>query len=227
MARTIRHPTKHLVRWDSLDFHVKPNDIIGVKGISITGSCETEEKESGGEKYTSRKAAKGIEFSMTAMLNAYLTNGVKSKALEMVRIATEGRSGYLYMGTRKLLPSRFMLTSAKVQNITIAAGGEWVSCEVALTFKQASKIDGSDTPAASSGRKRARRSNKPTANTGAPVPVNGVLTAEQKAAIREANTQQKAAKKQATTSLGVKVLTAKQGKKPVTGAASTRYNEYR
>lgn len=201
----------HLVVWGSLDFHVKPSDIIGVKGISITGACETEDKESGGEKYASFKASKGIEFSMTAVLNAYLTDNVQQKALEMVKLATRGEKNYLYMGKRKLFPSRFMLVSAKPEEITIAAGVKWVSCEVALSFKQASKYDGSEAPATSASRKSGGGggSKKATAR-GTDQPVQGIITNEQKAAIRQANQQTATAKKQAVTSLGVKVYGKKQ-----------------
>lgn len=210
MAKTAKHPSRHLVVWGPLDFHVQPRDIIGVKGLSFTGSCETEEKESGGEKYASFKAGKPIEFSMTAKLNAYLTDNVQQKALEMVKLATRGEKNYLYMGKRKLFPSRFMLVSAKPQNVTVAAGGVWVSCEVALSFKQASKYDGSEAPAKPSGG----GPKKATARgTGAPAPTGpgqGVITAEQKAAIRQANQQTIAAKRQAPTSLGVKVYSRRQ-----------------
>lgn len=227
MAKTGKHPSNHLVQWGDLDFHVKPRDIIGVKGLSITGACETEEKEAGGEKYATFKASKGIEFSMTAVLNAYLTDDVQKKALRMVKLATKGEKNYLYMGKGKLFPSKFMLVSAKPDDITIAAGGKWVSCEVALSFKQASKYDGSEAPASSGGKGGKGGRKKATArNTGTPAatgPGQGIITTEQKAAIRKANQQTTAAKKQAATSLGVKVNSRRQ-----TGGAGGKWvNEYR
>ena len=208
MAKTAKHPSKHLVMWGSLDFHVKPRDIIGVKGLSFTGSCETEEKESGGEKYANFKAAKAIEFSMTAKLNTYLTDGVQKQALEMVKLATKGEKHYLYMSKQKLFPSKFTLVNAKIQNIVIAAGGKWVSCEVDLSFKQASKYDGSEAPATPS--KSSGGPKKATARSAGTPTVVGVITPEQKAAIRQANQQTAAAKTQAVTSLGVKVYSKKQ-----------------
>lgn len=207
MARTTKHPSRHLVVWGPLDFHVQPRDIIGVKGLSFTGSCEIEEKESGGEKYASFKAGKPIEFSMTAKLNAYLTDNVQQKALEMVKLATRGEKNYLYMGKRKLFPSRFMLVSAKPQNVTVAAGNVWVSCEVDLSFKQASKYDGSEAPATSSSKGGGGGgAKKATVRPVSAEKVTVPLSNYQKAQIRKANQLTQDCK------LGAKVEAKRSGK---------------
>lgn len=221
MAKTAKHPSKHLVMWGSLDFHVKPRDIIGVKGLSFTGSCETEEKESGGEKYANFKAAKAIEFSMTAMLNAYLTNGVQKQALEMVKLATKGEKHYLYMSKQKLFPSKFTLVNAKIQNIVIAAGGKWVSCEVDLSFKQASKYDGSEAPATSSSKKSSGGAKKGTVRPASAGKVTVPLTNYQKSQIRQANQQTQDCK------LAAKVEAKRSGKLSGGGLKWTAGNAYR
>lgn len=219
MARTAKHPSRHLVVWGPLDFHVQPRDIIGVKGLSFTGSCEIEEKERGGEKYASFKAGKPIEFSMTAKLNAYLTDNVQQKALEMVKLATRGEKNYLYMSKRKLFPSRFMLVSAKPQNVTVAAGGVWVSCEVALSFKQAGKYDGSEAPATSSSKGGGAK--KATVRPASAEKVTVPLTNYQKAQIRKANQQTQDCK------LAAKVEAKRSGKLSGGGLKWTAGNAYR
>jgi hypothetical protein len=221
MAKTAKHPSKHLVVWGSLDFHVQPRDIIGVKDLSFTGSCETEEKESGGEKYASYKTGKPIEFSMTAKLNAYLTDNVQQKALEMVKLATRGEKHYLYMSRRKLFPSQFTLVSAKIGNIVIAAGGKWVSCEVDLSFKQASKYDGSEAPATSSSKSSGGGAKKGTVRPASAEKVTVPLTNYQKAQIRQANQQTQDCK------LAAKVEAKRSGKLSGGGLKWTAGNAYR
>lgn len=221
-----KHLSKHLFRWNELEFYVKPNDIIGVGDISIAGSCETEDKEGQGERYASRKAAKPIEFTMKVTLNTYLTNDVKQKALDMVRIATLGRKDYIYMGRGKLLPCRFMLASAKTQNVKIAAGVTWVSCTVDLVFRQCSKYDGTEVPepatgggGSGGGGSGGGRKKQSVKVAGAAAKIGTAVTPGQRDAISASIVQNKLPKKQAVTSLGVKVYTAKQGNGTISGGA--------
>lgn len=139
---SIKHKSANIVKWGDFKFSVTPNDIVGVKDISLSGSCDTEEKESGKEKYAKYKSAKPMEFSVKVILNAYLTSDVKGRTLELVKASMNGKSKYLYMGNEKLFTSRFMLTAAKVGKVTLAAGNTWVSAEIDLTFKQSTKYDG-------------------------------------------------------------------------------------
>ena len=208
-----KHLSKHLFRWNELEFYVKPNDIIGVGDISIAGSCETEDKEGQGERYASRKAAKPIEFTMKVTLNAYLTNDVKQKALDMVRIATLGRKDYIYMGRGKLLPCRFMLASAKTQNVKIAAGVTWVSCTVDLVFRQCSKYDGTEVSTtggggSGGGGSGGGRKKQSVKVAGAAAKIGTPVAWVQRAAISASIAQNKLPKKQ--TALDIKVAAAKQ-----------------
>lgn len=151
-----------IVKWKDQVFSVKPRDVVGVKDITASGTCETKEAKSGKQRYVKHKARKPIEFTMTAQLNSYLTKDVQQRALELVKISTRGKRGYIYMGAGKLYPCQFMLTSAKVSKVSIAAGVQWVSCEVALSFKQASKYDGS----VSAGKKSSKKKSKSRGRSG-------------------------------------------------------------
>lgn len=223
------HPSKHLLRWCNLDFCVTPKDIVGVGDISITGSCDTEDKEGQGERYVSRKAAKPIEFTMKVTLNAYLTNDVKQKALDIVRMATLGHKDYIYMGKGKLLPCRFMLASAKTQNVKIAAGVTWVSCTVDLVFRQCSKYDGTEAPepatggGGSRGGERKKQSVRNTKSSFWSKPKTAVEKAnELKKTIAQATAQNKLPKKQ--TAFDIRVNAAKQ-KKQSGGSIKQIYRE--
>lgn len=210
------HPSKHLLRWCNLDFCVTPKDIVGVGDISITGSCDTEDKEGQGERYASRKAAKPIEFTMKVTLNAYLTNDVKQKALDIVRMATLGHKDYIYMGKGKLLPCRFMLASAKTQNVKIAAGVTWVSCTVDLAFRQCSKYDGTEAPEPATGSGGSRgggsggggRKKQSVKVAGVAAKIGTAVTPGQRDAISASIVKNKLPKKQAA--IDIKVAAAKQ-----------------
>ena len=52
-------------KWNSHTFVVSPNVIRSFTGLTIKGSSETEDKETGGQKYVSRKSGKPAEISLT------------------------------------------------------------------------------------------------------------------------------------------------------------------
>lgn len=134
-----------IVKWSGnggISFFVKPTSIKGVKDISIKASADTEDKENGGEKYTVKKNAGGLEITMTAILNAALGVNVESAAKSILNAARKADNGYFYIAGKKLFTAKFMMTDAEAQNVILTGDGTWVSCEVNMTLKQCSKYDG-------------------------------------------------------------------------------------
>ena len=154
-----------IVKWSGgggIAFFVKPKSVKGVKDINIKASVDTEDKENGGEKYTVKKNAGGLEITMTAVLNAMLGVNVESCAKAILEAARKGSSGYFYIAGKKLFTANFMMTDAEAQNVTLTGDGKWVSCEVTMTLKQCSKYDGTTTPATPSAPSTP---SKPTTST--------------------------------------------------------------
>lgn len=142
-----------LVNWSGrkdISFILKSTEMRGVKDINISASLDTEDNEGDGEKYTKKKNSGAYEITLTAVLNAALGVNVQHIALEMTEAARCGNSGYFYIATKKLFPSKFMATDAKISNLQITSKGVWSYCEVAFTLKQASKFDGSSASSSSS-----------------------------------------------------------------------------
>ena len=138
-------------KWNSHTYVVSPNVIRSFTGLTIKGSSETEDKETGGQKYVSRKSGKPAEISLTVLLSALTGNDVRNEALAFVDEARRGSQGYFYVGGKKLVTCQLMLTDASISETQIASNGVWVGCKVQLTFKQSGKYDGESGGSSSGG----------------------------------------------------------------------------
>ena len=181
-----------MLRWAGFTFCVRHDRVLGLKDLTINATCETEDKDSGGEKFVARKSGKPADVTLTALLNARLGVNVQQEALAMQDAARNGTTDYMYAATAKLFPCLLMLTGAKINKPSLTPAGAWRSCEVALTFKQASKWDGSTS--ASSGKKKKKKKKK---NNGNGVEDDKVDLSWEKVAAREAQKQGEAALKKA------------------------------
>lgn len=172
-------------KWNSHTFVVSPNVIRSFTGLTIKGSSETEDKETGGQKYVSRKSGKPAEISLTVLLSALTGNDVRNEALAFVDEARRGSQGYFYVGGKKLVTCQLMLTDASISETQIASNGVWVGCKVQLTFKQSGKYDGESggsssgggsSGGSSGGSKKSSVKKKTTASSGILSAVKGAVT---------------------------------------------------
>ena len=172
-------------KWNSHTFVVSPNVIRSFTGLTIKGSSETEDKETGGQKYVSRKSGKPAEISLTVLLSALTGNDVRNEALAFVDEARRGSQGYFYVGGKKLVTCQLMLTDASISETQIASNGVWVGCKVQLTFKQSGKYDGESGgsssgggsgSSSSGGSKKTSVKKKTTTSSGILSAVKGAVT---------------------------------------------------
>ena len=171
-------------KWNSHTFVVSPNVIRSFTGLTIKGSSETEDKETGGQKYVSRKSGKPAEISLTVLLSALTGNDVRNEALAFVDEARRGSQGYFYVGGKKLVTCQLMLTDASISETQIASNGVWVGCKVQLTFKQSGKYDGESggssgggsSGRSSGGSKKTSVKKKTTTSSGILSAVKGAVT---------------------------------------------------
>lgn len=140
-----------IVAWNDISFALGGTSINGAEDIEITGSCETEDTESSGEKYVKRKNSKPYEIGMKAILDARLGVSVQSMATKMTEAARCSTSGYFYTGSAKLFPCSFMMVEASIGEIEINPQGVWTHCEVKLKLKQSTLYDGTIAKASSGG----------------------------------------------------------------------------
>lgn len=140
-----------IIAWNDISFALGGTSINGAEDIEITGSCETEDTESGGEKYVKRKNGKPYEIEMKAILDARLGVNVQSMATKMTEAARCSTSGYFYTGSAKLFPCSFMMVEASIVEIEINPQGVWTHCEVKLKLKQSTIFAGPSAASSSSG----------------------------------------------------------------------------
>ncbi|MBQ7214313.1 MAG: hypothetical protein IJS25_07265 [Bacteroidales bacterium] len=150
-----------LGRWNGHQFIVSPNVIRGITGLTIKGSCETGDKKSSKKEYVSRKNGKPTEVSITVNLNHMLGCNVRDEAVAFIREATDGKSDYFYVGSKKLVSCKLMLVDAQVKETNIGNGGVWLKADVQLTMKQCSKY-GESSSGSKSGKKK-KKSKKRSA----------------------------------------------------------------
>jgi len=133
----------NLIQWHDVRFYANASEIRGFDGLTISGSVETEDKENGGTKYVAKKNSKGYEVSLTAFFDKRLgVDNVKKTAMALVTYGANGQTGYMYARGEKLISSILMLTSAKLSKVIMTPNGTWISCEVQITLKTCSKLDG-------------------------------------------------------------------------------------
>ncbi len=132
-----------LIQWHDVQFYANASQVRGLTDLTISSSIETEDKESGGTKYVSKKNSKGYEISMKALFDARLgIKDVKKEAMALAKYGATGQTGYMYAKGEKLVTPILMMTSAKVSNIRMTPKGVWISAEVQITLKTCSKLDG-------------------------------------------------------------------------------------
>lgn len=136
--------------WHGFNFEVSPSVVRGFTGLTIKGGSETEDKVSEKQKYVERKNSSVTEISMSVGLNTYLGCNVRDEAIAFIDTAMEGASNYFYVGGKKLVCYKLMLTQAEIAETMIAPNGTWVSCRVNLTFRQCEK-NGNLPPVSSGG----------------------------------------------------------------------------
>lgn len=148
-----------IITWSGaggISFYVRGDEVRGFKDLQISVSAETEDKDKGGEKYTSKKNSGGYQMSFTAIFNAALGVDVRKAALQLAEAARTFESGYFYCGGAKLIPAPMAATDAKIADVSITPSGEWFACTVPVTFKQSGKYGG-DSGSSGSGKKKKKK----------------------------------------------------------------------
>lgn len=143
-----------MANWNGHTFEVGSKLIRAFDELKIKGACETTDKNSDKQKYVERKYGEIPEVSMTVHLNALTgVSNVYAEAMQFVQEATDGATAYFYLGGSKLIPAEMMLVEAQVNEVVQAParGDTWISCDVALKFKQGTKGDGASGGGGGSG----------------------------------------------------------------------------
>ena len=151
-----------MANWNGHTFEVGADLIRSFEDLTIKGSCETEDKKKSKQGYVKRKQGQPREISFNLPLSALLgVTDVRSEAMAYVNEASNGETAYFYIGTKKLIKAKVMLTSAEISEVVTMPGkGEkWISCVVKMTFKQATQ-DNDGGSSSGSGKKKKKKSTR-------------------------------------------------------------------
>lgn len=152
-----------MANWNGHTFEVGADLIRSFEDLTIKGSCETEDKKKGKQGYVKRKKGQPREISLNLPLSALLgVTDVRSEAMTYVNEANNGATAYFYIGAKKLIKAKAMLTSAEISEVVTmpGVGEKWISCVVKMTFKQSTKHS------ESSGGKKKKRKKKSVRGNG-------------------------------------------------------------
>lgn len=155
-----------MANWNGHTFEVGADLIRSFEDLTIKGSCETEDKKKSKQGYVKRKQGQPREISFNLPLSALLgVTNVRSEAMAYVNEASNGETAYFYIGTKKLIKAKVMLTSAEISEVVTMPGkGEkWISCVVKMTFKQATQ-DNDGGSSSGSGKKKKKKRTRSSGN---------------------------------------------------------------
>lgn len=185
-----------ILRWADVSFFADAGAVRGLTGLTMKGSCETEDAVVDEEKFAKRKNAGKYEISLDAILDRRLGEDVQRTAAALTERARQGDEGYIYTADGKLFPFPLMLVSADVSEVQFTGNGKWLSCRVKMNLAQCAKYNGSKvTGGGSSGGSGG--AVKKSVRTTDPVMISQKLDGDVGAAAQsESDALNKAAKKQ-------------------------------
>lgn len=143
--------TKETGRWNGHIFQVGAQKIKSFTDLTIRASSELNSKEDSNQGFASRKGGNPTEITLSVILNAFTGCDVRGESMKFVQEAREGHVDYMYIGSKKLVWYKLLLTEATIKDIVIAHNGKWVSSVVTLTLQQSDGKTGDSNPGSSSG----------------------------------------------------------------------------
>lgn len=126
-------------KWKNHKFVVSADKIESFKNLQIKGGSNLKESKKKKKSVVKRENAKPLEVSLTVELNVLVGSDVRKSALVLVKESTKGAKGYMYIGGKKLMTCKLMLTDATLKNPEFSLSGKWTKAEVTLTLKQCTK----------------------------------------------------------------------------------------
>jgi len=129
-------------KWNGHKFLVSPERVHSFNALTISGGSNFDTKTGGKQDFVSRTSGRVVEISLTVELYAVTGCKVRSEAIALVKQARAGKKGYFYLGTKKLMACKLMLTDASVNETVIGPKGAMTEAKVSLTFQQCSKNNG-------------------------------------------------------------------------------------
>ena len=124
--------------WRTKRFTVDANRILSFKSMTLSSGVELEEKISGNTAYQEKSSESPAELSLDVHISSLLGNDPKAELDSWIKLSRDGVAGRFYVGKRDFLGCTLILTNCEAKDIQLAPNGELKSCNLSLTFEQAS-----------------------------------------------------------------------------------------
>lgn len=124
--------------WRTKRFTVDANRILSFNSMTLSSGVELEEKISGNTAYQEKSSESPAELSLDVHISSLLGNDPKAELDSWIKLSRDGVAGRFYVGKRDFLGCTLILTSCEAKDIQLAPNGELKSCNLSLTFEQAS-----------------------------------------------------------------------------------------
>lgn len=124
--------------WRTKRFTVDANRILSFNSMTLSSGVELEEKISGNTAYQEKSSESPAELSLDVHISSLLGNDPKAELDSWIKLSRDGVAGRFYVGKRDFLGCTLILTNCEAKDIQLAPNGELKSCNLSLTFEQAS-----------------------------------------------------------------------------------------
>lgn len=131
-----------IATWGRHTFEISSKKVYGFEELKIKAQRKTKDKEKdsktyGKQTYVTKDPSQPTEVSFKAKLYSALGVDAKNEAKKWLEDAHLGQKARLVINGKELVPCTLRLVTAEVSEIEINTTGDWVSCEVSCTLKQA------------------------------------------------------------------------------------------
>ena len=124
--------------WRTKRFTVDASRILSFNSMTLSSGVELEEKISGNTAYQEKSSESPAELSLDVHISSLLGNDPKAELDSWIKLSRDGVAGRFYVGKRDFLGCTLILTNCEAKDIQLAPNGELKSCNLSLTFEQAS-----------------------------------------------------------------------------------------
>lgn len=124
--------------WRTKSFSVDAHKILSFNSMTLSTGVELEEKITGNTAYQEKSSESPSELSIDVHISSLLGNNAGAELESWIRLSRDGVAGRFYVGRRDFLGCTLILTQCEAKDIQLAPNGELKSCNLSLTFEQAS-----------------------------------------------------------------------------------------
>lgn len=140
--------------WRTKRFSVDARKVLSFKSMTLSTGIELKEKKSRGSIYQQKDMESAAELSIDIHISALMGANPKTELESWIALSRDGVAGRFYMGKQDFLGCTMILTKCEAKDIDLRSNGDLKSCNLSLTFTQASNRITSSSGVAGGGKNK-------------------------------------------------------------------------